>query len=115
MDEELPGQISIEDALGGARRFSVVQPAGGRTSLSLEQQLKIHDRLVDKAYSLMIDFVIEREDELKEGSRARLEAYYDEYGDAAFQKLEEENVVGALEEGDDLLNYLIFALYKRGY
>lgn len=118
MEEELPGQTSIVDFLEGEmdegiRRLAVVMPAGGRESLSKEQQVKIHNRLVDKAYGMLIDFVVEREDEIREGALERMEAYYEEYGDSSFQMGEEECAAGALEEADDTLNYIIFGLYAR--
>ena len=83
------------------------------TELSCKEQLDIFDSLVDEAYDLLVDFVIEREDEIRQGARERLEQNYDEYGDAAFHWTEARAVVEGLEECDDALNCIVFALYAR--
>jgi len=84
--------------------------AGGSYTMSLEDELEIFDRLVEDAYDLLVDWVIEREDECIEGARKRLIDNYPKYKDAAFKASEKQNVKGGGEEHQDLLNYIIFAM-----
>jgi hypothetical protein len=79
--------------------------------LSVKEQLDLWDRFADEAYDILVDFVIEKEDEIREMARARCEQYVEEYGDTAWFSGEESNMVEAMPEASDTLNYIIYAIY----